>query len=79
MRVAEPEHSDSKEKPTVGHHAWDEAEEDEDAQIHSPSISDGKKHRCHVCHLHVIPGLAPDSVLGGRLKEDGKWEHFRCR
>jgi hypothetical protein len=78
MLFAEREHSDSKQKPTLSRHTRDEAEEDENAPVHSLSISDGKKHRCHVCHLHVISGLPCDSVLGGRLTDGGKWEHFRC-
>ena len=52
---------------------------EEDWPVAPLRISDGKKHRCHVCHLHVIPGLPAGSILGGQLREDGRWEHFRCR
>ncbi len=55
------------------------APEEEDWPVAPVRISDGKKHRCHVCRLHVFPGLPPDSILGGQLTADGKWQHFRCR
>jgi diadenosine tetraphosphate (Ap4A) HIT family hydrolase len=71
--------------PDVVRHVVEESEEQaresqrngvDPTELHA---SDGRKHRCRVCHLHVIPGWSEDSILGGRQTEDGAWEHFRCR
>jgi len=76
MPLPELDHTSSNEERTVGPYA---TAEEEDWPVAPLRISDGKKHRCHVCHLHVIPGLPAGSILGGQLREDGRWEHFRCR
>ncbi len=80
MSIAKLDHSAPEDHRTAGRHiANEEPAEEEDRPVTLVGMIDKRKHRCRICHLHVIPGLAPDSILGGQLTADGVWQHLRCR